>query len=144
MRVVVLALLLACRKEPAPVAAADAGSLGDPNNPMFGPPGTPFGPSVALPLDWPSDVPLYPNAHLLQASAQTTDAGKRWDAQYDVSDSAQRVTEFHRKAFAGTETFDMNLSLGRMIQFTTPDRVIGVTIFEIQRQTHVVVSVQPP
>jgi hypothetical protein len=91
-----------------------------------------FGANVTVPAEFPSDIPVYPNATVTMAEVAAGNGGYLLGLQ--VADSPQQVMDFYRNALKSGFDAPSEMSVAGLdaLVFTSPD----------QRRT-VVLSAQP-
>jgi hypothetical protein len=123
---------------PSPLASKDLFVI-DAGNQML----SISGPSLSIPTGWPTDVPVYPNAHISQSS--TGDGGRDWQIMFETPDAPAAVEAYYRRMFTGMKTLiDLGMMGTRTFAVADDKKSVSVLIVSLMGETHVTLAVQPP
>lgn len=87
---------------------------------------------VPLPADWPTDLPTYPGAEVMNATnGPGSDGADAWSATLQTTDATDKVHDFYMDAVKApyAVTFDMSSGTTTGLNFATADQksMIAVT-----------------
>jgi hypothetical protein len=101
------------------------------------------GPSLQPPNNWPSDVPIYPGAHISQTSVN--DGGTELELMFESNASASQIEAFYRAALAPMRTMlDLGLMGARTMLLSDATKNVSVLITAFPNETRVTLGVTPP
>lgn len=102
-------------------------------------------PSLPVPSTWPTDVPLFQQAHVTKyESSSKGDAGLVQVIEYDVRDEITTVIDFYRRTFSrATKQFDVDVAMAHAMRFVSTTETIDVTVMSAMGLTQVSITVTP-
>jgi hypothetical protein len=104
-----------------------------------------LGPSLALPSGWPTDVPLYPSAHV--SSVQVGDASDGTTLMFETKDAPSVVETFYRTKLASMPVqLDIGMSgpmTARTLVVKSPTHTVSVFVTRVYGDTRVTLAVVP-